>query len=378
MDHSKRLLIVVNQMAFFKSHRLPLAIAAQGAGYEVHIATAPSADAGDLAEMGLTHHALPLRRSGLNPIPDLVFFAYLLVLFIRVRPRVLHLVTSKPVIYGGIAARLLRIPRVVMAISGLGFVFTQNNGSSKLLRGVVQFLYRLAVKGSRVRVIFQNRDDRRAFLAFSGLQAHQAVLIPGAGVALAQYQPRPEPGSPVTVVMAARLLVDKGVFEFVTAARQLRQQGVQARFCLAGAPDPENPSACTDQDIQTWRKEGVVEILGHCADIAGLFARSHIVVLPSYREGMPKVLLEAAACGRPVVTTDVPGCREAIEPGVTGLLVPPRDSHSLASAIGTLISDPVTRRAMGAAGRRKAEREFALESVIETHLQLYGEGDGGA
>jgi glycosyltransferase involved in cell wall biosynthesis len=365
------LLFVVNQLAFFKSHRLPLALAAKAAGYDVHIATAPSGAASEMNALGLTHHSLPLQRRGLNPWSDLRLLWSLGRLFLRLRPQVVHLVTIKPVIYGGLAARCLRVPSVVMAISGMGFVFIQRGGLSRILQSLVKTLYRLAVNGDRVRVIFQNPDDRDAFKTFTGLSAMQIVLIPGSGVSLSEYRPTPEPEGTIVVVMAARLLVDKGVFEFVAAAEQLHRAGVAARFCLAGDLDPGNPSTCTIDDLQRWRAGGAVELLGHCADISTLFSGCHIVVLPSYREGMPKVLLEAAACGRAVITTDVAGCRDVIEPGVTGLLVSSRDVTGLAAAMQQLILDAETRHSMGAAGRRKAEREFDIVRVVDKHLQLY-------
>lgn len=368
-----KLLFVVNQIDFFKSHRLPLALAAQAAGYEVHVATAASKGASEIGALGLTHHELPLQRKGLNPWSDLRLLWSLFRLFLRLRPEVLHLVTIKPVIYGGLVARCLRVPGVIMAISGFGFVFTQSGALARILRGLVMILYRLAIGGGRVRVIFQNPDDRDAFAKFTGLDAAQTTLISGSGVSLSDYQWTPEPVGGIVVVMAARLLIDKGVLEFVAAAEQLRSAGISARFWLAGDLDPDNPSTCTSDDLQRWRASGVVEVLGQCVDIPSLFSKSHIVVLPSYREGMPKVLLEAAACGRAIITTNVPGCRTAIEPGVTGLLVAARDVGGLAAAMRSLILNAECRQAMGKAGRRRAELEFDITQVIEKHLRLYKE-----
>lgn len=371
MASSPRLLFVVNQLAFFKSHRLPLALAAQAAGYDVHVATAWSDDIPEMLALGLTCHTIPLQRAGLNPWLDLRLFGVLLSLFWRLHPDVVHLVTIKPVIYGGLAARCLRLPGVVMAISGLGSVFIKKGALSRVLQGLVMRLYRHSVGGGHVRVIFQNQDDLELFKSFTGIQDTRTVLIPGSGVPLSVYRYLPEPDGPVVVTMAARLLVDKGVFEFVEAAQRLHASGVVARFRLAGVIDPDNPSSCTAEDLQRWRTQGAVELLGHCADIPALFSESHIVVLPSYREGMPKVLLEAAACGRAVITTDVAGCRDAIEAGVTGLLVAARDVGGLADAIRTLIENSKARLEMGEAGRRKAEREFDIAQVVSQHMQLY-------
>jgi glycosyltransferase involved in cell wall biosynthesis len=373
MSTPRRLLFVVNQLDFFLSHRLPLALEAQLQGYEVHVATAASGPAKEVALQGLVHHPIPLQRGGVNPGADLRLLWSLICLFWRLRPQIVHLVTIKPAIYGGLAARCLRIPGVVMAISGLGFVFVRQGVRARLLQSVVKALYRIAVGGGRVCVIFQNREDQRVFQSFTALRANQMVLIPGSGVPLARYRYTPELAGTLVVTMAARLLVDKGVFEFVAAAEQLRGMGFSARFCLAGDLDPDNPASCTADDMRRWREAGVVELLGHCSDIPQLFASSHIVVLPSYREGMPRVLLEAAACGRVVVTTDVAGCRDAIEPGVTGLLVPAQDVAGLVAAIRTLLTDTALRQSMGEAGRSKAEREFDIAHVVTQHMQLYAE-----
>jgi glycosyltransferase involved in cell wall biosynthesis len=223
-------------------------------------------------------------------------------------------------------------------------------------------------------VIFQNSEDRDTLLGFGALRPAQAVMIRGSGVDLARYVCTPEPpASPPIVVMASRLLYDKGVREFVEAARLLRGTGIDARFLLAGDPDFGNPAAVSAADLTRWRDEGVVECIGHCGDMPGLFAGAHLVVLPSYREGLPKVLVEAAACGRAVVTTDVAGCRDAVVPGETGMLVQPRNVRALVDAIAGLLANPDERQRMGAAARRLAEREFAVERIVDEHMQVYGE-----
>jgi glycosyltransferase involved in cell wall biosynthesis len=372
----RKLLLVVNDPAFFLSHRLPLAVAAQRAGFEVHVATMPGDGVDRIRESGFAHHTVPMSRSGIHPLAELRSLLALIRLFRQIRPTVVHLVTIKPVIYGGIAARVTGVHGVVAAISGLGFVFVRRSTGAKLMRRAVGWLYHLALGHANLRVIFQNPDDQERVSRFAGLKPGQAVLIRGSGVNLSEYQYVSEPIGTVVVTMAARLLKDKGVFEFVDAARSLKQEGTIARFCLAGSPDPGNPATCTESDLQGWRNEGVVELLGYRSDIASLFAASHVVVLPSYREGLPRVLIEAAACGRAVVTTDVPGCRDAIQAGITGLLVPMRDSAALAQAIKELIENSVMRQNMGNAARAWAEREFNIQNVIEKHLLLYQELSG--
>jgi glycosyltransferase involved in cell wall biosynthesis len=367
----KRLLFVVNDAGFFISHRLPIALAARRNGYEVGIASMPGPAVAEIRKHGFSHYELPLTRSGRNPISEIKAVFSIYQLFRRWRPDLVHLVTIKPVLYGNIAARLAGVHGVVAAISGLGFIFIAKGLKASLTRIGVKWLYRFAFGKKNLRVIFQNCDDRDVLLDMAALDPAKVEMIRGAGVDLSHYSALPETGGTPVVSLAARLLIDKGIGEFIEAARLLKQRGIVVRFCLFGDADPENPSTFTTKELVTWRDEGAVELLGHRKDIAHLFATSHIVVLPSYREGLPKVLIEAAACGRAVVTTDVPGCRDAIEPNVTGLLVPVKDAEALADAIQHLIENPQLRQQMGKAGRELAEREFAIEKIVQQHLSIY-------
>lgn len=372
MSAARRLLFVVNNPAFFMSHRLPVAQAAQRAGYDVHVATMDGPAVADIVALGMTHHVIPMTRSGKHPLQELGTLLALLRLFRRLRPRVVHLVTIKPVLYGGIAARLARVPGMVAAISGLGFVFLSNSLKMRLVRSVVARLYRLALGHPNSRVIFQNASDRDLLKALGAVRDEQVVLIRGAGVDLDLCRATPEPAAPpVVATMVARLLRDKGVWEFVEAARLLRARGVPVTMRLVGGVDAGNPTSATPAEVEAWQREGCVEALGERADVPQLYAVSHIAVLPSYREGLPKSLIEAAACGRAVVTTDVPGCRDAIDPDKTGLLVPVRDPQALADAIARLAGDAALRQSMGAAGRALAEREFNIERVARLHVELY-------
>lgn len=372
MSPARRLLFVVNNPAFFMSHRVPVALAAQRAGYDVHVATMDGPAVADIEALGMTHHVVPMTRSGKHPLQELGTLLSLLRLFRRLRPQVVHLVTIKPVLYGGIAARLARVPGMVAAISGLGFVFLSNSLKMRLVRAVVARLYRLALGHRNSRVIFQNASDRDLLQSLGAVRDEQVVLIRGAGVDLDQYRAQPEPPAPpVVVTMVARLLRDKGVREFVQAARLLRERGVDVSMQLVGGVDAGNPASATPAEVQAWQREGCVQALGERSDVPQLYAASHIAVLPSYREGLPKSLIEAAACARAVVTTDVPGCRDAIDPGKTGLLVPVRDPQALADAIARLADDQALRQAMGTAGRALAEREFNIERVARLHVELY-------
>ena len=366
-----KLLIVVNIDWFFLSHRLPIALGALSAGYEVHIATTLTKGPERLEAYGFIVHPLTVDRSsaGLMGLAKLTSDLARLIRFIR--PDVLHLVTIKPVLLGGLAARLAPVKRIVFAVSGLGHVFVAKGVLGRLRRRLVGALYRFVLGAPNSTVIFQNPDDLKWIESVARLSLERTVLIPGSGVDLNQYAVRPvAPGTPV-VLMAARLLITKGVREYVAAARQLRQTGVQARFWLVGEPDLANPASIQLDELAAWAQQGDVEVLGHRTDIADLMAEALIVVLPSYREGLPKVLIEAAACGRAVVTTDVPGCRDAIANGVTGILVPPQDAGALAAAIDRLLVDRATCESMGRAGRERAQQVFDVRTVVEKHLRIY-------
>jgi glycosyltransferase involved in cell wall biosynthesis len=367
-----RLLFVVNDAGFFVSHRLPIALAARDDGFEVHVATAAGGATATIEAHGIAYHRLRLSRSGTNPIRELLTLVEIARVIRRIRPDIVHLVTVKPVIYGGIVARMVRTPAVVAAISGLGHVFVARDFRTRVVRALMATAYRIALSRSGLKVIFQNASDYNALARIGAVTREKAVLIRGSGVDLSEYRAMSESDGVPVVTFAARLLKPKGVYEFVAAAERLRQSGVQARFLLVGDVDPGNTSSATAAEIDRWRAEGVVEVLGHRSDIAAIFAASNLVVLPSYYgEGLPRVLAEAAACGRAVVTTDMPGCRDAIEPGKTGVLVPPRDVGSLCQAIRDLLSDPVRRKQMGAAGRALAEREYGIELVVAKHLDVY-------
>lgn len=366
-----RLLYVVNNPAFFLSHRKQLAVAAREAGYEVHVATMAGDAVADIVDLGFVHHTIPMSRSGKNPLQECATLLALWRLFRSLRPDIVHAVTIKPVLYGGIAARLSGVPSYVAAVSGLGFVFTRKRQGIDVLRWAVLTLYRLALGHRNSKVIFQNTSDRDVLLQAGAVRQSQAEIIRGSGVDLNEFSVRPEPSGPVVAVMASRLLIDKGVREFVDAARMSAGRSEPMRWVLAGSLDSGNPAGISKPELERWRQEGVIDYVGEQSDVAGLYARSHIAVLPSYREGLPKTLVEAAACGRAVVTTNVPGCRDAIEPEETGLLIPPRDAGALALAVQRLADDAALRHRFGQAGRRLAEQVFDIRLVVQKHLELY-------
>jgi glycosyltransferase involved in cell wall biosynthesis len=370
---SRTLMFVVNVDWFFLSHRLPIALEALRQGYQVHIATGLTDKLDELQRHGLVVHPLALDRSSAGLGNAWRTMLELWSVFKIVQPDLVHLVTIKPVLLGGLVARLAGVPAVVAAVSGLGFVFLAHGAKAVVRRWLVGGLYRVALGHHNLRVIFQNPDDRASLVKLAHLPDSKVEMIRGSGVDLAQYGHTPlPPGTPV-VLLVARLLADKGVREFVQAARLLRQQGVSARFCLVGSVDPANPASLADTELTQWANEGVVELWGQRSDMPEVLRSARLVVLPSYREGLPKILLEAAACGRAVVTTDVPGCRDAIDPGITGLLVPVRNATAQAGALKELINDPARCQAMGNAGRALAERAFDVRQVVAAHLRIYQE-----
>ncbi|MAJ23543.1 MAG: glycosyltransferase family 1 protein [Candidatus Pelagibacter sp.] len=371
---NKTLLILVSHVSFFISHRLDLAIAAKNMGYKVKIAFGElDADTKYLKDIGIDIFHVPIQRGGLNLLKDLKSLYSMWCLFRKVRPDILHLVTIKPYLYGGVLARLLKIPSVVTAISGLGSLFINNNYISQYLRLLLVPFYRFALNHSNQRVIVQNKEDAKVLVKMGVLNIQKVKLIRGSGVKLEEFNQLDETGGIPTVCFAARLLVDKGLYDFVAAANLLKNRGVQARFCLAGDLDRKNPTGISKKELNELKENKNIEVLGHQKDMATLYAKSHVVCLPSYREGLPKALIEAAAASRAIVTTNVPGCRDAIIPNKTGLLVPVNDPKKLANAIQWLIEHPEERIIMGKSGRQLAVRDFQIKKIIKKHLDIYKE-----
>lgn len=376
----KRLLFVVNDTSFFVSHRLPLALAARAHGFEIHLAALETGGRDVIEGSGITFHPLHIDRAGLNPMRELRSIWQMGRVLADVDPVLLHGVTIKPVVYGGIVARVLGVPAVVHAVTGLGWVFGDEGARNWAIRRIVALLYAFALNHRNGRAIFQNPDDLELMVTGGLIRSDRATLIRGSGVDLSAFRPTPEPDGEPVVVLPARLLWEKGVRQFVEAGRLVRAAGVSARFALVGEPPAHNRNAVPRGVIEDWVRDGDVEWWGHQADMSAVYARSHVVCLPTfYREGVPKALLEAAACGRPIVTTDAPGCREVVRHRDNGLLVPPRSVQELAAALKGLLANPKHRLEMGRRGRMRVEEaELSVERVTTATLRVYGELCAGA
>lgn len=380
-DRKPKLLYVVNEAYFFMSHRLPVARAAQDAGFDVHVAApaehvwAPDGfSVTEVEEAGFTFHEIKLSKRGQNPAQELRTFAGLLGLYRRLRPEVVHHLTIKPNLYGGIAARVAGVPAVVSAITGTGQIFVDDGPLAGARRVAVSRLLSYGLRHGNARAIFQNGEDMESFVERGIVLRERAVVIRGSGVNLQEFREVPEPDGDPLVVMATRLIWEKGVREFVEAARALRGEGIEARFALVGGTHPSNPRSVPEEQLRAWSEEGVVECWGRREDMPDVLSQSHIVCLPSaYGEGVPRVLIEAAACGRPCVTTDIPGCRDVVQDGVSGVLVPPRDSVALGAALKRLIEEPKLRAQMGRAARRIAEADFDATNVARETARIYAD-----
>lgn len=371
-----KLLFLVTEDWYFCSHRMPIARAARDAGFAITVATRVTDHGDRIQAEGFNLVPLGMKRANSNPLREIISLIEITQLYRRTRPDIVHHVAVKPALMGSLAARLAGVPRVVNAIAGLGYIFASDSFKARTLRPIISMGFRVLLNGPLSWVITQNPDDQRLLAQRHLVAPERMVLIKGSGVDLAQFHPAPEtqtgPTDPPVAALVSRMIWDKGIGVLVEAARILKTRRVALRLVLAGRPDPENPASIPEEQLRAWHDEGIVEWLGFCDDVAGLWARSHIAVLPSwYGEGVPKSLLEAAACGRPIVTVDGPGLREVVQDGATGILIPPRNATALADALQRLAEDEGLRNRLGQAARALAEREFGEAVVIRDTLALY-------
>ncbi len=363
--------MLVTEDWYFLSHRLAIARAARDAGARVVIATRVNAHRDAIERENFELVELPWRRSSRDPIAETRAWNAIRALYARVRPDIVHHVAIKPVVYGGVAARFARNPTQLNAIAGLGYIETSRQPRARLLRPLFNRVLRFAWKPDNVHAIVQNPDDAEVTSRF--LPGRRVHLIRGSGVDLDRFVATPEPSDEREIVatFVGRILWSKGVGEIVEAARLLRERGARVTLRLVGAPDKENPESVSEATVRGWMAAGLVQWDPWTEDVVGVWRSSHMAILPSYREGLPKALLEAAASARAIIATDVPGCREIARRDVNALLVPPRDARALADAIERLARDADLRKRFGAAGRAIAEREFAETLVVEKTLALY-------
>ncbi len=368
-----RLLFVVTEDWYFAMHWLALARLAREAGYEVAVATRVHSHAGAILESGVELIPLrQLRRSSLNPFAETAAVLELARVIRRWDPAIVHLVAMKPIVYGAVAMRLGRRAPCVNALAGLGFIFLQDSGLARFLRPLVKRLLRFALGAQHSLTTVQNPDDKALLVREGLVEADKVKLIRGAGIDLRRFPLSPLPAGRPLVLLMSRMLWEKGVGEFVEAARIIASRGLDARFALVGEPDDENPAAVPRTMLRKWADEGIVEWWGFRADASNVLAQAHLVVLPTtYREGLPTVLTEASATGRPTIATDAPGCREVVKHGVNGLLVPLRDAAKLAEAIAELLLAPDLCQRMGRQGRMLVERDFSIEAVAASTLEIY-------
>jgi glycosyltransferase involved in cell wall biosynthesis len=365
-----RLLYVVTEDWYFLSHRLPMARAARDAGYEVHVATRLDRGRAAIEAEGFVAHALSWRRGSLSILRSLADIMELRRLLRSVQPDIVHDVALKPVLLGTAASLGLNRIAVVNSLTGLGTLFIGEAEVSGLTRGVVRSALKWLLKRRRSWTIVQNPDDR-SFVLELGVPAASVVLIPGSGVDTEKLKALPEPPPPITAAYVGRMLADKGVLTLIDAYVSLAKRGVALNLLLAGDCDKENPGSLAPEQLREFASAFGIRWLGHVADISDVWRQAHFAVLASRREGLPKSLLEAAACGRPMVATDAPGCREIAIEGLTALTVPVNDAPALADAMARMAGDAGLRETLGKRARALVEAKFSAEAIGRQTLELY-------
>jgi glycosyltransferase involved in cell wall biosynthesis len=367
-----KLILSANTDWYIYNYRLSLAQAILDQGYELLLLT-PSGRYGEkLRNLGFQLETIRLNRHGLNPFADSLTLLQILGIYRREQPDLVHHFTIKPMLYGSLAARAAGISLVANSVTGLGRLFVNPSRLEVIFRLLALPLLRLALNNRRGLTIFQNERDATVFQNWKLTEPGRYLVIPSSGVDVDRFTPSPEPKGDAVVLLAARMLWDKGVGELVEAARLLRQRGIPGRVVLAGDVDLGNPVSIEKNQLVRWQKEGVVEWLGHVDNMPEILAKSHIFVLPTtYGEGVSMSLIEAAAAGRPIVASDMPGCREVVDDGRNGFLVPPKNPNALADAIEQLLLDPKLRARMGQAGREIALERFSDKLINAETLQAY-------
>ncbi|MBN2570043.1 MAG: glycosyltransferase family 4 protein [Deltaproteobacteria bacterium] len=372
-ENKVKIILLITEDWYFWSHRLPIARAARDAGFEVLIATRVNQHKERIEKEGFQLIPISLERRSKNIIKEIISILEIVRIYRREKPDIVHHVAVKPVLYGSWAAMIAGISGVVNALAGLGFIFVAKGWAVNALKQFVAFAFHTAFSAKNTIGIFQNPEDLKLFVDAGIVKCEKAALIRGSGVDTARFIPLPELGGIPSITLASRMLWDKGVGEFVEAAKILKRGGIACNMILVGNPDLENPASIPEETLRGWQAEGIVEWWGYKVDMPKILSEAHIVALPTtYGEGVPKVLIEAASCGRAIVATDVPGCREIVRHNENGFLVPSHDPKALADAIKFLIENPEIRARMGTRGRKIVKAEFSEEIVVRQTMAAYG------
>ncbi len=367
----KKILYLVANDAYFLSHRLPVALAAKKQGYKIIVVAKDTGNQKEITKHGFQFIPLTkLERGGLNPFKDLSALQEMMAIYRRIQPDLVHHVAMKPVLYGSIAAWISKVPAVINALTGLGYLFISQSSKARIIRYFVMTVFKYLFSKKQFCLLLQNKDDLSFFKA--RMPKAKVEIIRGSGVDINHFKPLETKEMPtIKIALVARMLWDKGIQEAIDAMQILKQKNIKADLYLYGDPDPENPKSISERQLKRWEKEGLCKWTPHTKDVAKVYQESDIALLPSYREGLPKSLLEAAACGLPIVTTDVPGCREVVENDVNGFLVPLKDHKIMADRLEILINFKPLRNKMGAISRQKSEQEFSTTIITKQTVGLY-------
>jgi glycosyltransferase involved in cell wall biosynthesis len=370
----KKLLLMTNVDSFFISHRLEIGLEALKKGYEVHVSCLLTKNNRNfLKKKGFFVHNVNFHRSSLNIFSFFKNLLEIFFLFNSVKPNIVHLVSIKPVILGGIVCKILKVPSVVFSITGLGSLYLSKSFLFRIYKLVINHIYQFIFTHKNIKIIFQNKSDLYFFKKKIKLDIKKTILIKGSGVPLKKYSSKKIPVGRPIILMASRFLKDKGIFEFLNSAKILKEKKINAEFVLVGSEDQANPSRVSLTTINEWEKKKIISNWGFQKNMNYILSKATIVVLPSYREGFPKVLMEAAACGRPVITTNVAGCRDAVKHNITGMLVPVRNSRALANAIIYLLKNKVKLTQMGKKALLYAKKNFDIKNIVKKNLEIYSE-----
>lgn len=368
----KKVCLVVNRDRFFLSHRLPLAIKLKQSGFDVTVIAEDTGSGARIEEAGLSFISLPISRASMHPLRELQTLLFLIQVYRRLKPDIVHHITPKAIFYGTLAASINHIPHRIQAIVGLGSSLDSHPNRFNLKQWIIRKFYRASMRGPGTRSIFMNATDLDDFRRLGILDSrHHAMIISGSGVDTEKFKPRTSPRKEIAVMFASRLLKDKGLCEFIEASRILKQKYPHVRFVIVGEPDVGNPTSLSLRELKSILEQVEVEWWGHSEEMEKTLQLADIFVLPSYREGLPKVLLEAAAVGLPIVATRVPGCEDCVVHQNTGLLVSPRDPQGLADSIEILIQSPELRKEMGQNARELVEKKFSAERIVGEQMLLY-------